>query len=57
MIKKIFIFNYSFGNDHIEEDGNYSFKAGKDHYYYYRTWGWHQVIASLMEGLISLSDW
>ena len=55
MIKKILIFNL-FGNDHIEEGDDYSFKAGEDHYCYYRTRGWHQVIASLMEGIISLSD-
>ena len=53
MIKNILVFN-SFGNERIEEN-DYSFKTGEDHYCYYRTWGWHQVIASLMEGLISLS--
>ena len=54
MIKKVLIFN-TWGEERIEEDGYYSFKAGEDHFYYYRVWGWHQVIASLMDGLISLS--
>ena len=59
MIKKVLNsnspFDVSYDTAKPVKEAHYSFKAGEDHYCYYRTWGWHQVIASLMEGLISLS--
>ena len=56
MIKKVLNFNspfdVSYDTAKSVKEAHYSFKAGEDHYCYYRTWGWHQVIASLMEGLM-----
>ena len=52
MIKKILIFN-SPGPDYIKEN-DYKFNDGEDSSGYYFARGWHQVIASLVEGLISL---
>ena len=54
MIKKVLIFN-SPGPDHIEE-GDYNFNVGEDSSGYYFARGWHQVISSLVEGLINLSE-
>ena len=51
MIEKILFFN-SPGPDYIEED-DYKFNVGEDSSGYYFARGWHQVIASLVEGLIS----
>ena len=53
MIEKILFFN-SPGPDYIEED-DYKFNVGEDSSGYYFARGWHQVIASLVEGLNSLS--
>ena len=52
MIKKILIFN-STGPDYIKEN-DYKFNDGEDSSGYYFARGWHQVIASLVDGLISL---
>ena len=54
MIKKVLIFNLP-GPDHIEED-DYKFNVGEKCTRYYQSWGWSQVIASLVEGLIFLPN-